>query len=154
MFKLFQRFWCKYQDFLIFASQKWYAQTKPNIIRPILSLSLSLSVSLCLCLSLSLSLCVLSLSVSVCLSLSCRYNQHYSYNLNILSGQICSFKLNLSSYIISFAKSASKTIGALIHSMKFLFPQTVLYLCKSTILPFMVYCCDAWAGARSCYLEV
>ena len=39
-----------------------------------------------------------------------------------------SSKLDWGSYIISIAKSASKNIGALIHSMKFLSPEVALYL--------------------------
>ena len=45
-------------------------------------------------------------------------------------------------------------IGALICSMKFLSPEVSLYLYKSTIWPYMEYCCHAWAGAPSCYLEL
>ena len=45
-------------------------------------------------------------------------------------------------------------IGALICSMKFLSPEVVLYLYKSTIRPCMEYCCHVWAGAPSCYLEL
>ena len=56
--------------------------------------------------------------------------------------------------IICIAKSASKKIGALIRSMKFLSPEVALYLYKSTILPFMEYCCHIWAGAPSCFLEL
>ena len=63
-------------------------------------------------------------------------------------------KLNWGSYIISVAKTASKKIGALIRSMKFLSPEVALYLYKSTIRPCMVYCCHIWAGAPSCYLEL
>ena len=48
-----------------------------------------------------------------------------------------SSKLDWGSYIISIAKTASKKIGALIHSMKFLFSEVALYLCKSTIRPCM-----------------
>ena len=39
------------------------------------------------------------------------------------------------SYIFSMATTASKKIGALICSMKFLSPEVALYLCKSTIQP-------------------
>ena len=39
-----------------------------------------------------------------------------------------SSKLDWGSYIISIAKTASKKIGALICSMKFLFPEVALYL--------------------------
>ena len=47
-------------------------------------------------------------------------------------GLTFSSKLDWSSYIISIAKTASKKIGALIHSMKFLSPEVALYLYKST----------------------
>ena len=63
-------------------------------------------------------------------------------------------KLNWASYVISIAKTASKKIGALICSMKFLSPEVALYLYKSTICPCMEYCCHVWAGAPSCYLEL
>ena len=63
-------------------------------------------------------------------------------------------KLDRGSYIISIAKTASKKIGALIRSMKFLFPEVALYLYKSTIRPCMEYCCYVWAGAPRCYLEL
>ena len=45
---------------------------------------------------------------------------------------IFSSKLDWGSYIISIAKTASKKIGALIRSMKFLSPEVALYLCKFT----------------------
>ena len=48
-------------------------------------------------------------------------------------GLTFSSKLVWSSYIISIAKTASKKIGALIRSMKFLSPEVALYLYKSTI---------------------
>ena len=69
-------------------------------------------------------------------------------------GLTFSSKLDWGSYIISIAKTASKKIGALIHSMKFLSPEVVLYLNKSTIRSCMEYCCHVWAGALSCYLEL
>ena len=56
-------------------------------------------------------------------------------------GLTFSSKLDWSSYIMSIAKTASKKIGALIHSRKFLSPEVVLYLCKSTIRPCMEYRC-------------
>ena len=62
-------------------------------------------------------------------------------------------KLDWDSYIISIAKSTSKKIGALIHSMKFRSPEVALYLCKSTIQPCIEYWCQVWVGARSSYLE-
>ena len=63
-------------------------------------------------------------------------------------------KLDWISYIISIGNTASKKIGALIHSMKFLSSEVALYLYKSTIHPCMEYCCHVWAGAPSCYLEL
>ena len=66
-------------------------------------------------------------------------------------GLTFSSKLDWGCYIISIAKTASKEIGALIRSMKFLSPE---YLYKFTICPCMEYCCHVWAGAPSCYLEL
>ena len=65
-----------------------------------------------------------------------------------------SCKLDWGSYIISVAKSVSKKIGVLIRSMKFLSPEVALYLYKSTIQPYIEYCCHVWAGAPSWYLEL
>ena len=65
-----------------------------------------------------------------------------------------SSKLDWGSYIISIAKTASKKIGALILSMKFLSPKVAFYLYKSTIRPCMEYCCNVWAGDHSYYLEM
>ena len=65
-----------------------------------------------------------------------------------------SSKLDWGSYIICIAKTASKKIGALICSMKFLSPEVALYLYKSTIRPCMEYCCHVWAGAPNCCLEL
>ena len=79
-------------------------------------------------------------------------------------GFIVSSKLDWGFYIIYIAKTASKEIGALIHSikeigalihsMKFLSCEVALYLYKSTIHPCMEYCCHVWASAPSCYLEL
>ena len=52
-------------------------------------------------------------------------------------GLTFSSKLDWGSCIISIAKTASKKIGALIRSMKFLSPEVALYLYKSTIRPCM-----------------
>ena len=69
-------------------------------------------------------------------------------------GLTFSSKLDWGSYIISIAKIASKKIGALIRSMKFLSPEVALSLYKSTIRPCMEYCCHVWAGGPSCYLDL
>ena len=50
-----------------------------------------------------------------------------------------SSKLDLGSSMISIAKTASKKIGALICSMKFLSSEVALYLYNSTIQPCMEY---------------
>ena len=65
-----------------------------------------------------------------------------------------SSKLNWGSYFISIAKTNSKKIETLIHSMKFLSPKVVLYLYKSNISPYMEYCCHVLAVSPSCYLEL
>ena len=69
-------------------------------------------------------------------------------------GLTFSSKLDWGSYIVSIATTASKKIGALICSIKFLSPEVALYLYKSTIWPCMEYCCHVWAGAPSCYLKL
>ena len=69
-------------------------------------------------------------------------------------GLTFSSKLDWRSYINSIAKTASKKIGALIRSMKFLSPEVALYLYKSNIHPCMKYCCYVRAGVPSCYLEL
>ena len=56
-------------------------------------------------------------------------------------GLTFSSKLDWGSCIISIAKTASKKIGDLIRSRKFLSPEVPLYLLKSTIHPCMEYCC-------------
>ena len=50
-----------------------------------------------------------------------------------LEGLTFSSKLGWESYVISIAKTVSKKVGALIHSMKFLCPEVPLYLYKSTM---------------------
>ena len=69
-------------------------------------------------------------------------------------GLIFSSKLDWGSHIISIVKTASKKIGALIHSMKFFSLEVAMYLDKSTIWPCIEYCCHVWAGTPSCFLEL
>ena len=69
-------------------------------------------------------------------------------------GLTLSSKLDWVSYIISIAKTALKKIGALIRSMKFLSPEVALCLYKSTMHPYMEYCCHVWAGAPSYHLDL
>ena len=69
-------------------------------------------------------------------------------------GLTFSFKLDWGSYIISIAKTASKKIGTLVCSVKFLSPEVALYLYKSTIWSRMQYCCHVWTGAPNCFLQL
>ena len=68
-------------------------------------------------------------------------------------GLTFSSKLDWGFWIISFTKTVSKKIGALIRSMKFLSPMVAMYLYKSSIRQYMEYRCHVWAGALSCSLE-
>ena len=65
-----------------------------------------------------------------------------------------SFTLDWGSYIVFIAKTAPNKIEALIRSMIFLSPDVALYLYKSTIPPWMEYCCHIWAGTPTCYLDI
>ena len=56
-------------------------------------------------------------------------------------GLTFSSKLDWAFYIISIAKTASKKIGALMRSLKFLSPEVALYPYKSIMRPCMEYCC-------------
>ena len=68
------------------------------------------------------------------------------------SGWLCLLNWIGPLYIISFAKTVSEKIGALICFMKFLSPEAVLYINKSTLRPRMESCCHFWAVVPSCYL--
>ena len=69
-------------------------------------------------------------------------------------GLTFSSKLDWGSCIISVAKTASKKIGALIRSMKFISPEVALYLYKSIIRPSKEYFCHVWVDTPSCHLEL
>ena len=56
-------------------------------------------------------------------------------------GLTLSSKLDWGPYIISIAKTASKKIRALVRFMMYLSPKVALYLCKSTMQPYMEYSC-------------
>ena len=58
-------------------------------------------------------------------------------------------KLDWGSY--NTVKTASKKIGALICSMKFLSLEVACYLYKSNIHPCMECCCHFWADTPGCY---
>ena len=66
-------------------------------------------------------------------------------------GLTFSSKVDWGSYIITIAKTASKEIGVLILSIRFLSPEVALYLYKCTIHSCMEYFSHVWADARSCY---
>ena len=66
-------------------------------------------------------------------------------------GWSSSFKLDWDYYIVSIEKTASKKIGALIFSGKFLSREVVLYVYTSIIQPCMECCCHFCGGAPSCY---
>ena len=65
-----------------------------------------------------------------------------------------SSKLDWGSYIVSNPKTASKIIGTMTCSMKFISPEFVLYLYKSTKRPCREYCCHVWTGAPGWYLDM
>ena len=69
-------------------------------------------------------------------------------------GLTFSSKLDWGSHIFSIAKTASKKIEALIRSMKFVSLEVALYLYKSTMRPWVEYCCHVWVGAPTCYFEL
>ena len=57
-------------------------------------------------------------------------------------------------WIVILGKTASKKIGALTRSMKFLSSEVALYLNKSTIRLCMVYYCHVCTGAPGSYLDM
>ena len=69
-------------------------------------------------------------------------------------GLTFSTNLNWGSYITSIAKTVSRKIGDLIHSVKFFSLEVALYLCKSTIRSCIEYCCHIWASAPNYYIEL
>ena len=61
-------------------------------------------------------------------------------------GLTFSSNLDWGSYIVSIAKTVSKKSGALKRSMKFLFPEVALCLCKSAIQLCMEYKLQKWVS--------
>ena len=57
-------------------------------------------------------------------------------------------------WIVILGKTASKKIGALTRSMKFLSSEVALYLNKSTIRLCMVYYCHVCTGAPGSHLDM
>jgi hypothetical protein len=50
-------------------------------------------------------------------------------------------------YIQSIAKAASRKVGSLYRAQRFLTPESIFCLHKSTIRPCMEYCSHIWGGA-------
>ena len=71
-----------------------------------------------------------------------------------MPGLIFSFNLDWGSYIVSFVKTSTKKIGALVCSTKFLSPEVAMYLYKFTIQPCIEYFCHVSTAAFNCYLEL
>ena len=65
-----------------------------------------------------------------------------------------SSKSDWGSYIAPIAKTAYKKSLALIRFIKFVSPEVDIYLYKSTIQPYMEYCCHVWEVDPSCHLDV
>ena len=61
---------------------------------------------------------------------------------------------NLGLLNVPIIKTASKKIGTLICSVKFLFPVLDFYFYKSIIQPCIEYCCHVWTGTPSRYLDI
>ena len=61
-------------------------------------------------------------------------------------GLTFSSRMDWGSFITSIAKTASKKIGALIRSEKFLSPEVAVYPYKSTIWSCMEYYCHSCLG--------
>ena len=79
---------------------------------------------------------------------------HTRHRTGAVSGLLISMLEKLWLSPLNWAGAASKKIGALIRSTKFLSPKVTLYFCKFTIRSCMEYCCHIWAGVPSCYLEL
>ena len=57
-------------------------------------------------------------------------------------------------YIQSVSKKAAQRIGSLYRASRYLPPESILYLYKSTIRSLMEYCCHLWAGAPKTHLQL
>ena len=63
-------------------------------------------------------------------------------------------KLDWGFWIVSFTKTASKKIGTLTGSIKFLSSEVALYLYKCTMWPCTECCCHFWNLDPSCCLHM
>ena len=50
-------------------------------------------------------------------------------------------------YIQPIVKAVSRKVGSLYRAQRFLAPESILYLYKSTIRPYMEYCSHIWGGS-------
>ena len=74
--------------------------------------------------------------------------------MNKMLGLTLSSYLDWGSYTISHAKTASRKTEVFIRSIKFLSSELALYLYKSTIRPYMEYCCHVWAATPNYHLNL
>ena len=72
---------------------------------------------------------------------------------SLFIGLTDSTDMSWKSYIQSISKQAAQRVGCLYRASRYLPPQTVQYLYKSTIRPVMEYCCHLWAGAPRTHLN-
>ena len=71
-----------------------------------------------------------------------RSNSH-----NQLLGLTLTSELKWDTYISNIAKNASRMVGSLYCSKKYLSPSSIFYFYNSQIRLTMEYCCHIWAGA-------
>ena len=70
-----------------------------------------------------------------------------------LLGLSVSSNLSWKTYLQTVSKRASQRIGCLYRASRYLHPQALLYLYKSTVRPLMEHCCHLWAGAPRSHLS-
>ena len=56
--------------------------------------------------------------------------------------------------MFSSSQTHWQRIGSLYRASRYLPPESMLYLYKSTIRPLMEYCCHLWAGAPKTHLQL
>lgn len=73
-------------------------------------------------------------------------------SISLLGLTVCR-DLSWKKYLQSVCKQASQRVGCLYRARRFLQPEVVLHLYKSTVRPIMEYCCHLWAGAPVTHLS-
>ena len=71
-----------------------------------------------------------------------------------LLGLTISNDLSWNEYVKDIAKKAAMKVGSMYRGRKFLTPESILHLYKSTIRPKMENCCHLWAGASASVLSL